>query len=73
MTVRAKMKCASKTEMENGSFSIHMYPVIRDSEENKQFFKWTPDGSLQLNVLNETAAAEIIPGKEYYIDINLAE
>jgi hypothetical protein len=67
--VRAKFKVRSKTEFEQGTFSIEMFPVCGDSEENKKFFKWTPCGELKLQTVNPDAAKNLEPGKEYYIDI----
>lgn len=42
------------------------------SEENKQYFKWTPNGSVTLGILNPSAAAIFEPGKEYYVDFTPA-
>jgi hypothetical protein len=30
-----------------------------DNPENKEFFKWTPGGSLQLNVVSQDTAAQL--------------
>ena len=42
------------------------------SEENKEFFKWTPGGTVQFNVMNLAAAANFEIGKEYYLDFTPA-
>lgn len=51
------------------TFSSEFEPVMQGSEENQQFFKWTPAGRLTLNTHNEVAFE---PGKEYYLDITKA-
>ena len=70
--VRAKFRCGKKEEDING-FVIYMQPVTEGSEENKQFFKWTPWGELKMGTVNQYAADQFIVGKEYYLDIILAE
>jgi hypothetical protein len=36
-------------------------------DPNKEWSKWTPGGSLQLNVSNPAAHGRVTPGKEYYV------
>ncbi len=69
MTTRAKFNCVSVTAMPD-SKSVLLVPVIGGSEENKSFWKYTPSGRLELNILNENVA--FVPGKEYYVDISEA-
>ena len=64
--VRCKMKCSQTGHKDDGTHSVEMYPVTGGSEENEQFFKWTPGGKLELCVLNRQYFEA---GKEYYIDI----
>jgi hypothetical protein len=77
--VRCKFRCHYKDEYKDAntgeviSATIKMSPVYGDSEENKNFFKYTPGGELNFYTVNPTAAAQIEQGKEYYIDITLAE
>ena len=71
MTVRAKFKCESKTQFVGGQ-SIKMVPVTHGSPENEKFFKYTPYGNMEIGTINDEAAAQIEPGKEYYIDITEA-
>ena len=74
MSVRAKFRVDSKTEVAPGGlFNIRMLPVTTGSEENKEFYKWTPGGELTLSTVNGAAAADLQVGKEYYLDISLAE
>ncbi len=66
---RAKFKCNSVTNMVD-SKSIELVPVTTGSEENYQFFKWTPSGKIELYCLNENV--QFTPGQEYYIDFTPA-
>ena len=68
--VRAKF---AVTYLPEGSTDVHLSPVYSGSEENKQFYKSTPGGSISLNVLNEDARKYFEQGKEYYIDFTTAE
>jgi hypothetical protein len=46
--------------------------VVDGSAENKEFFKWTPSGSLTLSSINTAIADQLAVGAEYYIDISPA-
>jgi len=76
--VRAKFRCHWKDEQKNAegevlSATIKLSPVSSGSEENKEFYKYTPGGEMNLYTVNPVVAAQIEVGKEYYIDITLAE
>lgn len=71
MSVRAKFKVDSITDYGQQK-DIRMSPVHSGSEENKAFWKWTPSGSLVLGTINEEAAKQFVPGKEFYIDFTSA-
>lgn len=71
MNVRAKFRVESIETSVSGS-TIKMQPVTSGSEENKQFFKWTPSGSLNMGVVNPEVAAAFVPGAEFYIDFTPA-
>lgn len=73
MTVRAKFKVESKADHAGGFSSVTLNPVTGGSEENKEFYKWSPGGEIKLNTINPTAANAFIVGKEYYVDFTLAE
>jgi hypothetical protein len=49
---------------------IPVYP--EDSPENKEFYKWTPSGSIELGVLNKKAGDYFKLQCEYYIDFTSA-
>lgn len=70
--VRAKFKCESKAQIVGGT-NIKLVPVTTGSPENEQYFKWTPFGSIEIGTLNEAAASQFIPGKEYYVDFTPAK
>lgn len=74
--VRAKFKCFFKCASEHGEnapATIKLHAVYDDSQENKEFFKYTPAGSVELHVVNTSAADKFEEGKEYYIDFTQAE
>lgn len=65
--VRAKFYVTSK---ENGR--IQMSPVVDGSEENKSFYKYTPAGSIDLQIVNDEATKQFEIGKYYYVDFTIA-
>lgn len=71
---RCKFHCNSvrKSVAREGTGEIFLYEaefgaVYDGSEENKEFFKWTPSGSLKLGVYKKDVFE---PGKDYYLDIS---
>jgi hypothetical protein len=54
-------------------YSVTLYPVTGGGDENKEFFASTPNGKIELNILNEEAAQAFKKGKEYYVDFTPAE
>lgn len=77
MTVRCKFRCDSvSTQLSyaNGPLlhSAAFSPVYSSepNHENKRFWDATPNGSLQVGTIKEMPF-EV--GKEYYLDITLAE
>lgn len=74
MSVRAKFRCHFIQKADDNSYrTIHMSPVTADTEENKTWSKYTPDGQLTMHVSNPAAFDQFEQGKEYYIDIQLAQ
>lgn len=53
-------------------FTISLSAVTSGSEENKEFFKWTPNGSITLQTVNPAAAAQFTEGKEVYVQFLVA-
>lgn len=72
--VRAKFTCTGITDNpEYQSKSVSFMPVTDGSEENKSFSKYTPSGSLHLNISYETEASNAFEaGKEYYLTLEPA-
>ena len=73
MSVRAKFRVGAKNATEGNGDTIYLTAVTGTSEENNDFFKWTPAGQITLSTVNDRAAAEFEVGKEYYVDFILAE
>jgi len=71
MAVRAKFKVETITHNVSGA-SILLFPVTGESPENKEFYKWTPGGKIELSTVNPAAAEQFTPGKEFYVDFTAA-
>ncbi len=72
MSVRAKFAVDSVTYTKDAG-SVKLTPVISGSEENKQFYRWTPGGSISLEVVNLDAVRQFVPGNAVYVDFTPAE
>lgn len=74
--VRAKFLCIEKGEAGlqpcQKTAKITLTPVTGTTEENKSFWKYTPSGKIELQVVNPEAADQFEVGKEYYIDFTPA-
>jgi hypothetical protein len=68
MSVVAKFFVQSITEHahQKGCKTLTLNAVSR-GEENKEWSKYTPSGSIQMSVLNEAASAEFLLGEEYLV------
>ncbi len=77
MKVRAKFLCTGNGKVgyspEGVTSNITLQPVTGNSEENKDFFRWTPGGKIELSVVNPATAEQFEVGKEYYVDFTPAE
>lgn len=78
MSVRAKMKvsCITTKEYTGGYSSV----VVRlecqydtSIPEDQRFARATPTGHMELQVDNPAALEQLIAGKDYYVDIVLAD
>ena len=76
--VRAKFRLNSyetqldyrtKEELRSLKFSV----VTEGSLENKEFFRYTPTGHIEIGVLNRKAWEQFELGKEYYVDFTSAK
>jgi hypothetical protein len=74
MTVRAKFKVIEKTERYggNGAVDVKLAAVTDGSDENKQFWKWTPTGVITMSTINKDAADQFGIGDEFYVDFTKA-
>ena len=70
--IRAKFKCDS-VNVSNENENISLSAVTEGSIENEQWSKYTPGGHLTITISNPEAQGKIEVGKEYYLDITLAE
>lgn len=73
--VRAKFLCTGiENHPEYKNKNVSLSPVLTGSEENKSFSKYTPAGSINLVISDETEAVNSFEeGKEYYVDFTPAE
>jgi hypothetical protein len=69
---RCKFTCTEVKPYGDQGSAVKMEPVYAGSEENKEFFSYTPSGHIELGIINPAAAKQFEPGKEYYIDIQEA-
>jgi hypothetical protein len=60
--VRAKFRCEQK-DGENVLFRACI-----EGEENKEWSRWTPAGTIQMTINNPTALAAFEVGKDYFLD-----
>ncbi len=75
MSIRAKFKCTSaQRSVTEGQASsqVRLEAVMDGSPENKQFFEYTPGGSVDLAILNPDAAEQFKEGREYFVDFSEA-
>ncbi|EJL66325.1 hypothetical protein [Flavobacterium sp. CF136] len=71
--VRAKFVCESVTNFE-GSKTAKLRAVYGTAEENADFTKYTPNGSIEVNITNDAPADGVFkPGKNYFVDFTEIE
>lgn len=78
MNIKAKFKCLAVVEdNDHGGNKIQeqvsLCPVINDSEDNKNWSKWTPSGSLSMTITNPDAWGAFEVNKEYFVDFTPAQ
>ena len=52
--------------------TLTLTAVSDGSEENKKFFRWTPNGKITIGILNPEAWKQLELGKAYYVDFSEA-
>lgn len=80
--VRAKFRCTRKTSStsSNGYGPAPSTPVDTEEvelmavmgDDNKEWSKWTPSGSLKMQINNPDAIAQFEVGKDYFLDFTPA-
>lgn len=71
--VRCKFVCEAVTNYE-GSKTAKLRAVYGKEGENADFTKYTPNGSIEVMVMNDAPAANsFTPGKNYYVDFTEVE
>ncbi|MNK80464.1 hypothetical protein D3C87_1001790 [compost metagenome] len=65
--IRAKFVVRNNTTNTEGS-TVTLDAVIDGSDENKEFFKYTPSGHVSLGLVNPATAEAFTSGKEFYLD-----
>lgn len=69
--IRAKFNVSEITQYGNGGGrKIVLQPVIGNSEENKEFWNYTPSGEIVLHITNPDAEFQL---GEYYVDFTKAD
>ena len=48
---------------------VNLAIVYEGSEENEQYFRWTPSGRIEIGLLNPEAWKQLPLGAEVYVDI----
>lgn len=72
-TTRAKFLCQTVTQYSGDLRSVRLTAITGTSEENKTFWKYTPNGTIEMSIDNPPASALFEPGKAYYVDFSEAE
>lgn len=67
MKTRAKFSCVEVVPTSD-TWKVRLTPVYSGSEENRDFFKWTPGGEITLQVVGSDTAGQFKAGHDYYVD-----
>jgi hypothetical protein len=75
MSVKAKFLCTLKQTNSAGETRVGFTAVYSSdpNSENARYWKATPAGSVDLQILNEAAAEQFEQGKEYFLEFTLAK
>ncbi|QLE54840.1 hypothetical protein [Nostoc sp. TCL26-01] len=69
--MKAKFQVSSTTRFTGFSgVKVELYPVVNTSDENKEFWKATPDGKLEMTITNPNAVDFFEVDKEYYLEFS---
>lgn len=73
MHTRAKFQCLSVTDHGwNKTIKLGVVYSRKDGEENKDFTKATPSGTIEMQIDNLAAAVQFVPQQYYYVDFSPA-
>ncbi|ELX8334970.1 MULTISPECIES: hypothetical protein [Klebsiella] len=74
MSVRAMFQCNSiQKSPDKTSAIVNLSAIMTGSADNETWSKYTPCGQLQMVISNPAAFEQFEQGKEYFIDIMLAD
>ena len=74
--MKCKVVCSLKQPSsfkEQEGYYLSFNPIYQGSEENKEFFKYSPSGTVTFGGTNISAAEQFEVGKEYYHDFTPTE
>lgn len=74
-TVRAKfvVETRSPKSSDDSGERVTLRAVTSGSPENESFFRYTPSGTIALEVVSASAYDAFILGNEYYVDFTPAK
>lgn len=64
---RAKFSCV-EVSSQGDTWKVRLTPVHSGSEENREFFAYTPGGEITLQVVGSATAGQFQEGHDYYVD-----
>jgi cystathionine beta-lyase/cystathionine gamma-synthase len=74
MGIKAKFNVTALTKYGNGGGgNVKLAAVIGNSEENKEFWKYTPTGTIEMHIDNEEALKQFEGMGEYHVEFTKAE
>lgn len=68
--VNAKFRVASVRHDASGTKVARLEACTSGSEENKEWSKWTPAGTVEIYITNDPAAEFFVPGGEVYLQFS---
>ena len=72
--VKAKFNVAELTKYGNGGGGkVVLMPVVGNTEENKEFWKYTPSGKIEMQIDNPEAYKQFEEMGEFYVTFEKAE
>lgn len=71
--MRAKFTLETLSRNNDGNGKLVFRAVYSGSEENDKFFKYTPSGTIDLEVVSKAVLDTLKEGAEYYVDFTQVE